>query len=226
MEVLRRVGISAAFKGFIIFFVYGFLTTMAIGIFYGLDSELPKAMVATLEGPISIYTFGWLALFGLIALASVTKFGKIECDFKANRPKRVFYFALPVCEAAIALGVVIGGTLLGVAICAHLLFTCSFTNVAIYPQFYGLSAFMFLITYPVAYFAIALTDTNKTTFFWINATAIIYTLFIASTFYFTLPVKDAIVVGAQAVVAILGYAIWQAITIRSNRRDLLRSARG
>ncbi|GAB3466875.1 hypothetical protein GCM10027398_13520 [Azotobacter salinestris] len=183
MEIIKSVGISAAFNGFIIFFVYGLLTTLAIGAFYGLDSELPNEMVATLEGPISIYTFGWLALFGLIALAAVTRFGKIECNFNINRPKRVFYFALPVCEAAIALGVVIGGTLLGVAVCAHLLFACSFTSVAIYPQFYGLSAFMFLITYPVAYFTIALIDTNKTTFFWINATAIIYTVFIASTFY-------------------------------------------
>lgn len=207
MEVLRIVGIIAAVKGFIIFLVYGFLTTGVIGIFYSLDSELPDAIKATLEGPLSIYTFGWLALFGLIALAAVTKLGKVECNFETRKPWRVFYFALPVCEAAIALGVVIGGTLLGVAMCSHLLFTWSYTNVVIYPQFYGLSAFMFLVTYPVAYFTIALIDTKKTTFFWINVTAIIYALFVALTLYFKLPVENSTVVGVEIVLLIFFYAM-------------------
>ena len=207
MEVLRRVGVVAALKGFVIFFVYGFLTIAAIWGFYGLESDLPDAVVATLEGPISIYTFGWLAFFGLVALAFVTKLGGVECDFNVNRPKMVFYFALPVCEAAIALGVVIGGALLGMAVCSQFLFACSFTDVDMYSQIYGLSALMFVVTYPVVYFTVVFVDAKKTIFFWMNATVIIYIFFIASTFYFTLPVKDAAAFGAQAVVLIVGYAI-------------------
>ena len=158
MEILKSIGISSALKGFLIFFIYGFLTTLVIRCLYGLESDLPDAVIATLEGPISIYTFGWLALFGLISLATVTKFGKKECNFKDNKPKRVFYFALPICEAAIALGIVIGASLLGVAICSHLLFLLCLTNIVLYPVFYEVSVFMFAITYPVAYFTIALID--------------------------------------------------------------------
>lgn len=217
MELLRNLGIIAVFKSLIIFFLYGFLTALVIAVFYGLDSELPDAMLSTLDGPISVYTFGWLALFGLAALAVVTKLGSVECDLVIQRPKRVFCFALPVCEAAISLGVITGGTLLGIAVCTHLLFACSFTDVTIYPQAYGLSACIFLLTYPVAYFTIALIDTKKIIFLWVTVTAIIYVLFVVSTFYFTLPVENATLGGAQAAVLILGYVLWQILTMRSNR---------
>lgn len=208
MEVLKSVGINTALKGLIIFLGYGFLTTIFIAFFYGLDSDLPDAVIATLEGPISIYTFGWLSLFGLLSLVIATKFGKRVCNFNTNRPKIVFWFALPICEAAIAIGVVIGGTLLGVALCAHLLFSLSWVDIELHPKLYGISAFMFLITYPVAYFTLALIDTEKTIYFWLNATAILYTLFVVVLFCFTLPIKDATTVGVLAVIAIIGYAIY------------------
>lgn len=208
MEVLKSVGIIAAFKGFLIFLLYGFFTTAVIAGVYGLESDLPKSVMATLEGPISIYTFGWLSIVGLILLAIVTKCGKKECDFNINRPKRIFWVALPICESAIALGIVIGGTLLGVAICSHILMAASLTSTKLYPQFYALAAFMFLITYPVAYFTIALIDTKKTVFFWLNFSAVVYAAFIAATFYFTLPVKYASIAGLQAVIIIAGYAFF------------------
>jgi hypothetical protein len=164
--------------------------------------------MATLEGPISIYTFGWLSLFGLLSLVIVTKLGKRECDFNTNRPKSVFWFALPICEAAIALGIVIGGTLLGVALCAHLLFTLSLVDTVLHLKFYRISAFMFLITYPVAYFTLALIDREKTIYFWLNATAIIYTLFVVTLFYFNLSIKDTTALGIIAVAVIMVYAIY------------------
>jgi len=206
MEVLRSIGIITALKGFLIFLLYGFFTTAAIAGLYGLESDLPESVIATLEGPLSIYTFGWLSIVGLISLAIATKLGKKECDFNISRPKRVFWVALPVCEAAIALGVVIGGTLLGVAICSHILTEASLTSTKLYPQFYALSAFILLVTYPVAYFTIALIDTKKTVFLWLNLSAVVYAAFIAATFYFTLPVKDASIAGLQAVIMIAGYA--------------------
>ncbi|MBB5186640.1 Flp pilus assembly pilin Flp [Zhongshania antarctica] len=206
MDVLKSVGIVAAFKGFLIFLLYGFITTAVIAGAYGLESDLPKSVVATLEGPISIYTFGWLSIVGLVLLAIVTKLGKKDCDFIINRPKRIFWVALPICEAAIALGIVIGGTLLGVAISSHILIAATLTSTKIYPQFYALAAFMFLITYPVGYFTIALIDTKKTVFFWLNVSALVYAAFIVATLYFTLPVKDASLAGLQAVILIAGYA--------------------
>lgn len=208
MEVLKSVGIVTAFKGFLIFLLYGFITTAIIAGLYGLEADLPKSVLATLEGPISIYTFGWLSVVGLFLLAIVTKFGKRECDFNINRPKMIFWVALPICEAAVALGIVIGGTLLGVAICSHILMAASLTSTKLYPQFYALAAFMFLITYPVAYFTIALIDTKKTVFLWLNISALVYASFIAATFYFTLPVKDASIAGLQAVILILVYVLF------------------
>jgi hypothetical protein len=202
MEVLRCIGITTALKGFLIFVLYGIFTTLAIAGLYGLESDLPRSVMKTLEGPLSIYTFGWLSLVGLISLAIATKLGKKECDFNINRPKRVFWVALPLCEAAISLGVVIGGTLLGIAICSHMLTTVSLTSTKQYTQFYALSAFMLLITYPVAYFTIALIDTKKTVFVWLNLSAVVYAAFIAATFYYTLPIKGASVVGLQAVIMI------------------------
>lgn len=218
MEVLKSIGIIAAFKGFVIFLLYGFITTLVIASVYGLESDLPDSVGATIGGPISILTFGWLSGVSLTILAVVTKLGKMDCDFNSNKPRRIFWIALPICEAAIALGFVIGGTLLGIAICTNILMAASLTSMKLYPQFYSSAAFMFLITYPVAYFTIALIDTKKTVFFWLNFSVAFYALFVSSTFYFTLSVKYSSVVGLQALILIVGYAFFSHYrTVRTNQ---------
>lgn len=182
MEILKSIGISSAIKGFLIFLVYGFITIAIISIFYGLESDLPVAAIATIEGPISLYTFGWLSFIGLLALSWATSLGKRQCYFELNKPRRVFYFALPICQAAIELGVVIGGSILGIALCLHILFLISLLKDPIYISFYGLFASTLVTVYPVIYFTISLIDEKKTTFFWLNVTALIYIIFICFLF--------------------------------------------
>ncbi|MCL7931538.1 hypothetical protein [Halomonas llamarensis] len=210
MEILRSVGIISALKAFFVFFVYGVSIILFIKIFYGLDADLPDAVIATLEGPISLYTFLWLSIFGLIALFFATKYGSRHCDFYNSRPKRVFWFSLPICEAAIALGVVICGTFLGVAFCSHALFKLSLTDVLFYSQFYGLAAVMLIITFPVVYFTISLVDSGKAIYFWNSGGLFFYFLFVIySYFYINLPVDHVSIVGMQASVLMLGCAAWR-----------------
>lgn len=206
--MLKSIGIRTAMENLIIYLFYGFFATTFIAVFYGLESDLPDVVVATLEGPISIYTFGWLSLFGLLSLAAVTKLGSQPCSFDTRTPKSVFFFALPICEAAITLGIVIGGTLLGIAICSHLFFKLSVVDISIYPQFYALSAIIFLITYPVIYFTIAFIDTKRSIYFWLNGTATLYLFFVVALFYYTLPIKNAEAVGALAIILIIVYATY------------------
>lgn len=195
MNFLKAIGIEAAIKGFIIFLAYGFLTTLYIHFRHGLDADLPKSVVATLEGPISIYTFGWLALVGLIGLFISTKFGTKQCNFETKKPGWVFFFSLPICEAAIALGVVIGATLLGVALASQPLYALGLTQVKIYPMFYALGVFMFFITYPVAYFTIALLDSANLINKQLDAAGIVYFVLTAFVFYIGLPLSGIIIIG-------------------------------
>lgn len=195
MHLLKEIGIHAAAKGFVIFIFYGILTTIYINVAYGLDADLPDAVTATLTGPISIYTFSWLAVVGMLGLAATTKVGVIECDFEKKRPLGVFYFSLPICEAAIALGIVIGATLLGVALAAHMLYLAEFTEISIYQDFYALATFMFFITFPVAYFSIIFLDHQKNMERFLNILAVLYLIATVAALSFGLELKEVIQIG-------------------------------
>lgn len=207
MNFLKAIGVLAAIKGFIIFLAYGFLTTIYIHFQHGLDADLPESVVATLEGPISIYTFGWLAFIGLIGLFISTNVGTKECYFETNNPKWVFFFSLPICEAAIALGVVIGATLWGIAIASHPLYLLGLTQVKIYPMFYALGIFMFFITYPVAYFTIALLDSKNKIKKQLNAAGLAYLCLTAIVFYVGLPVSNIVTIGVLMSTLIIAFFI-------------------
>lgn len=215
MNILKSIGVEAVIKGFVIFLVYGLLTTIYIHFRHGLDAELPGSVFATLEGPISIYTFGWLTLFGLIGLFFSTKWGTKECDFETNRPRWVFYFSLPICEAAIALGVVIGATLLGVAIASHPLYVLGFTQVKIYPMFYTLAAFMFFITYPVAYLTVAMLDSSNTMKNQLNAFGLVYLLLTVIVGYIGLQIAGMFTIGVIMSTFMISFYIFQNRVIKS-----------
>ena len=195
MSFLKAIGIEAAVKGFIIFFVYGFLTTIFIHFYYGLDVGLPESVVATLQGPISIYTFGWLSLVGLVTLVFATKFGTTNIDIENKKPNRNFKFSLPICEAAITLGVVIGATLLGVALASHPIYLLGWTQVKIYPMFYGLAIFMFFTTFPVAYFAIVLLDSKNKIKGALDLSILSYIAITGIVFFIELPLDDVTGIG-------------------------------
>tara|TARA_R110002167_G_scaffold177344_1_gene377131 strand:+ start:55 stop:702 length:648 start_codon:yes stop_codon:yes gene_type:complete len=214
MNYLKAIGINAAIKGFAIFLAYGFFTTIYIHCRHGLDADLPKSVVATLEGPISIYTFGWLALVGLIGLFISTKVGTKECDFETNKPKCVFFFSLPICEAAIALGVVIGATLWGVAIASHILYLFDSTQVKIFPMFYALGVFMFFITYPVAYFTVALLDSSNKIKKQLDAAGLFYLGLTALVLYIGLPLSDIIIIGIVMSACIIFFYVCQKWVIK------------
>jgi len=186
VNFLKAIGIDAALKGFIIFFAYGFITTSYIHFRYGFEQNIPESVVATIEGPLSIYTFCWLALVGIALLFWSTNIGRTVCDFENSKPKCVFYFSLPICEAAIALGVVIGATLLGVAASASTLYFIGLTDVNLHSMFFGLALFMLLITYPVIYFTISLIDSEDIVKNKLNITALIY-IFISALVLFQVP---------------------------------------
>jgi hypothetical protein len=208
MHLLKAISIDAAVKGFVIFMFYGILTTIYINIAYDLDADLPDAVTATLSGPISIYTFSWLALVGLLGLAATTKAGAIECDFEKKRPLGVFYFSLPICEAAIALGIVIGATLLGVALAAHMLYLVDFTKVSIYQDFYALATFMFFITFPVAYFSIIFLDHQKHMERILNTLAVLYLIATIAALSFGLELKEVIQIGVvMSMLMVIQFAV-------------------
>jgi len=65
LKYLEVMGSESLIKGFFVFLLYGIATTIYIYFAHGLDGDLPDAVKMTLEGPLSIYTFGWLTVIGL-----------------------------------------------------------------------------------------------------------------------------------------------------------------
>lgn len=209
MNLLKAIGLSAALKGFIIFISYGFITTIYIHFRHGLDADLPESVIATLEGPLSIYTFGWLALVGIISLFITTGFGAKECDFVSKKPKLVFYFSLPICEAAMALGVVIGATLLGIAIASNFLYFIGSTQIEIYPVYYALSVFAFFVTFPVAYFSLSLLDAGKKIKNKLDFAGFSFFIISIAFLYVNLPIANFAFIGIGVSVLILLFKVAQ-----------------
>lgn len=208
IKYLQLIGMEGIVKGFFVFLIYGIATTIYIHLAHGLESDLPNEVKLTLEGPLSIYTFGWLSLAGLAFLLILSKGGTLPCNIESKRPKRVFWVALPFCEAAIALGIVIGATLLGVAISAQFLSIWSDAANEIYPTFYGLAVFFAFITYPVIYFTLAVLDTSKTIEIQLNIAAAIYVLAVGILMYLGLPLSDVIEIGILSGAVIIFFAIY------------------
>lgn len=197
MEFLKQIGFSAIIKGFIIFSFYGIFTVGYIHFAHGLDAELPKGVMATLEGPISLYTFCWLALVGLILLLLVTKFGFSHIDIESRTPKLAFYLAIPICESAIALGVVIGATFLGIALGAHFLSAINCTDIILYPVFYTMAWAMFVVTYPVCMLVIYILVQKKTVRRNLNIATALYIFGVVLFLYIGLPWQSVVELGVM-----------------------------
>ncbi|MBY7662516.1 hypothetical protein JFJ08_17655 [Vibrio atlanticus] len=207
MDFLKQIGISSIVKGFVIFSCYGFFTVIYIHIAHGLDASLPNGVMSTLEGPISLYTFGWLALVGLALLMIMTKLGFSDIDMENKRPKRVFYIAVPICESAIALGVVIGATFLGIALGAHFLYRASFTSITLYPVFYTFAWAMFIFTYPVCMFVLYILDTKNKVRRYLNIASTLYIISNFSFLYVGLPLTSVVETGVIFSFLILAYLV-------------------
>lgn len=205
---LKAIGIEGIIKGSIVFFLYGFFVLLFIHCVYGLEGELPDAVNDTFSGPLSIYTFSILALVGLVWLFLVTTFWPKKLDLEISRPKRIFWFPLPICEAAIAMGVIIGMCLLGVSSMGWILFSLELTNVNIHTMFFVLSVAMFLFTFPVIYFTLLMLDIDNKISTQLNIGVVFYSVIVAVLMFVGLPRKDLIlsgVLGASIMIASYAY---------------------
>ncbi len=217
MKILNSIGITAAFKGFVIFLVYGVLTTLYVAIKYGFDTDLPASTLSALEGPLSIITFGWLAFVGSALLMFTTMLGTKPSNLETNRPKRVFWLSLPICEAAIALGVVIGATLFGMALASHILFMIDFSPSEIHILFYSLASAMFVLTYPVAFITIACLDDKGEFLKQLSSTLIFYIFLILSNQNITHPVENIGTAGITMLVLMIILAIYRYVKVQELR---------
>ncbi|MDX7873328.1 hypothetical protein ACEUB3_18120 [Aeromonas caviae] len=196
MKLPRLIGFESLVKTLMVFTMYGFFTVLYIYIRYGFDKDLPTAVDGTFQGPMSFYTFGWLGLAGVLSIIFSTKFGSVRCDIEKKRPRMFFYFALPICEAAISVGLVIGVTLLGGALCSNMLSIIGMENSDIHPAFYSFSIFMFLVTFPIYYIAIVLLDFDNKKVIYQRALGGGYLLVIIFLLYTGLPVIEVVQIGA------------------------------
>lgn len=192
----KLIGVKSLVKTLMVFTAYGFFTVLYIYIRYGFDKDLPTAVDGTFQGPMSFYTFGWLGLAGVISIIFSTKFGSVRCDIEKKLPRSFFYIALPICEAAISVGLVIGVTLLGGAFCSHMLSIIGMENSNIHPAFYSLSIFMFLVTFPIYYIAIVLLDYDNKKIIYQRVLGGGYLLVVVFLLYTGLPVIEVVQIGA------------------------------
>jgi hypothetical protein len=194
-KYLRAIGLSSLVKGFVVFFVYGFLLTLYIEFVHGLESDVPDSVSSLLNGPLSLHLFGALALFGLSFFFIVTKFFPKEVDLENHRPKRIYWFALPVCECAIALGIVIVGFLFGSAIAAAGVFFTDFTSVDVYKMLFALSFAMLLYTLPIMYFTLLMLDTEGRIKTYLDVSAGLYFITVVVLLIIGLPASDLFEIG-------------------------------
>lgn len=209
LKYLEVIGAESLIKGFLVFLLYGISITTYINVAHGLDSELPETVIMTLEGPLSIYTFGWLTFVGLLLLSALSKCGRVECNIENKKPFRIFWVALPFCEAAIALGVVIGATLLGIALSAHFISMWNEAADKIYPMFYALSVFFVFVTYPVVYFTILTVSTEKKVERQLNWTVAAYVVLVGLILFIGLPVRDIVEIGVSFGALMLVFLLWK-----------------
>ena len=195
MNYLNSIGLSGLIKAFFVFFFYGLLLILYINIFYGLDSDLPDEIVKIMNGPISLYTFSLLTLIGLSWLFFVTTWWFKPLDFNAQRPKRIFWFPLPICEAAITLGIVIGSMFAGMSLMGGLLFYFDLTEVNIHTPFFGLFIMMILFTFPVIYLALAMLDKRDEIKLQLDVAMMIYIVITASLLVIGLPKAELTKIG-------------------------------
>lgn len=193
---LKAIGIDTIVKITWIFLLYGFLTTLYIHFTYGLNSELPIEVSATLENPISMYTFGWLGFLGLTFHLFATNFGKLECNLETRRPRRVFWFSLPLCEAAISLGVVICATLLGIAFAVDLVSAPGSETDKTATLFYMLFMVSIFFNYPIAYFTMLFMDSQNIIKTQLNIMGSVYIISMSYVLYIGLPFKQIIEIAA------------------------------
>ncbi|MDD3576325.1 MAG: hypothetical protein PHT38_05500 [Halothiobacillus sp.] len=186
-----------------------------------LHAVLHLAASSTLDGPLSLYTFGWLTLVGLILLLSTSNFGRTRCDIEKKRPIRVFYFALPVCEAAIALGVVIGATLLGIAIASDMIASPGAELDKVSALFFGLSTYSFMLTYPVVYFSLSVIDSDRRIEKPLNISVAVYSLFVLYLFVAGSSFPSSIGIGVLGVTVISVYWALKRYVLEDNVRDRL-----
>lgn len=211
-QYLRAIGIKSIIKSIWIFFFYGIFSTIIIDLIHGLEFEFTPGIKATIEGPLSLYTFGWLAISGIIFLSIFSKLGRKKCNFDKKAPKSIFYFCLPICEAAIILGFAIGSALLGIAIGADIVSAHNTDIDKAANLFYVGSLFTFTLTIPIAYFTIFLIDSEDRFKKKLNFIGIGYLVYVVLIISFGLPFKDTIEIGLLSSVLmvifnVLKYAI-------------------
>jgi len=204
-KYLRVIGLSSLVKGFGVFFVYGLLLTLYIEIAHGLENDVPESVGSLLDGPLSLHLFGALALFGLVSLFLITRFNTKAIDIEKHRPKRIFWFALPVCECAIALGVVIVAFLFGAATAAATLYFIGSTAVDIYIKLLGLSLAMLIYTLPIMYFTLLMLDTEDKIKKYLDICAGVYFLVVVVLLIIGLPSSDLIDVGISFSLLMLAF---------------------
>jgi hypothetical protein len=206
-KYLRAIGLSSLVKGFGVFFVYGFLLTIYIEIAHGLENDVSESVSSLLDGPLSFHLFGALALFGLVTFFLVTTLFPKEVDLESNRPKRIYWFALPVCECAIAVGVVIVAFLFGAAIAAAGLFYTGLTSIDVYKMLLALSFAMLLYTLPIMYFTLLMLDTERKIKTYLDISAGIYFLTVVTLLISGLPEPDLFVIGIALSLLMLAFRL-------------------
>jgi hypothetical protein len=204
MNFFQLVSVTA-FKAFYIFFAYGLLITAYIGLRYDFDTTLPDKTKLLLEGPVSIQLFSHFMFAGIVLIFLTATTFKKEINFETQRPKRIFWIALPVCEIAFGLGIVISGMLLGVSISAYLLFLFGITNVIIHPDLFSAFVFILLLTFPIAYIVVALLNPSRLATRWLNKATILYGALSFIIFITGLSIPDFEFIGLIMSVFMLGH---------------------
>jgi hypothetical protein len=216
-KILLAIGLVGFVKNFLIFTFYGFFITLYIDIFHGLKKELPESLEGALSGPISIYTFITTLVFSIIALLICSKVGKIECDFNNKRPKRIFYFSIPLCEASISVGVVICAALLGIAIALHLASLWDEQAKGLYASLYACSLFIALFIYPVILVIVSILDQKNKAIKQSLTFSVLYIAIIFLYAYYNMPLHNMVISAAGIFLLVIGLIAFRFLQKKYNK---------
>lgn len=193
IRVLLALGLEGMIKNLLIFVIYGFFTALFITVMYGMKKDLPDSIEGVLTGPISYYTLIVILIASTCLLLITSRNGNIKCDFEKKRPKRMFYFSIPLCEASISIGVVMCGALLGIAIALNVASIWDDAAKEYYASVYALSLFSALSLYPFILLFVSILDQENKTLKQSATFNLIYVITIFLYSYYTLPLWDTVI---------------------------------
>lgn len=207
MIVLTKEDIKNQINNLLIYLVHAFFVT----ILYFICKKPTQSFLNTIEESISIYSFSFLYFASFLIIIvnflyqtqkKTTKMDEPASSTESNSCYYRIISAIPraTIRAAINFGLIIVGSLLGIAMGSHLAFLIPLTKTAIYITFYGYTILFAYMVYLLMYFSLIKIYQNKIAFRIFSTIPVLMLLFIIiMIIYFKITYKplDYLIIGVS-----------------------------